>query len=377
MKKNICRVISCCLLIITLFLTGCGGFIAEDDLMIASIESQLMHDGRTKITITYTDETVDPYEFFIPKGEVGADGKEGNGIKEIVYNHDKQNRQTSVVISFTDEKLAPVVFDIPDGLSVVGMEDGIDEISKEKYIVFKYSDNSISDQIFLPKGDTGNGIKDYTQTVNEDKSITLDFLLDDGRTINIFIPPPQNGENGEDGKDGKDGTGIESMVSGVTDEGMYYIDVKYTDKEEPERLEFGRPIKWHNLDSEPTSNIGENGDFCFDTKHRKIYEKKNGQWELTVDFKIEKYTVKFDLNDDDESGIDAEMPEGANTMYRVERGSYFSADGNGDIPIPTRDGYKFKGWYSKKAVNSTTMSPFTDFTPVFSDLTLYANWEKK
>jgi uncharacterized repeat protein (TIGR02543 family) len=69
------------------------------------------------------------------------------------------------------------------------------------------------------------------------------------------------------------------------------------------------------------------------------------------------------------------MPS-ANKVYRVERGSYFSADGNGDIPIPTRPGYKFMGWYTKRSVNPATMSPFTDFTPVFSDLTLYAIWEE-
>ena len=150
----------------------------------------------------------------------------------------------------------------------------------------------------------------------------------------------------------------------------YYIDVEYTNGE-TEQLKFERPAKWENGSKKPDDDYGENGDYFFDTKHGKIYCKSGGIWAEAVDFNIEKYTVIFDLNDDVDTP--ASMPTSA-SIFKVERGSYFSADGNGDIPIPVRAGYEFGGWYAKKHVNELTMSPFTDFTPVFSDLTLYARW---
>ena len=356
MKKNICRIFSLCLFV-ALFLTSCsgGGFFTEEALQIASIESELMYDGRTKITITYSDEGIDPYEFYIPKGEEGAKGKEGNGIKEIIYEHDDDNRQTGVTIKFTDESLKPVSFKIPDGLSVVGIQEGIDPTTSEPYIVFKYSDGTLSNVMFLPKGEKGNGIKIFDVRTNDDKSVTIDIELDDGTTQNIVVPAPE------------DGNGIKS-ISGAEEGQHYCIDVEYTNGETAQ-IKFERPARWYNGSNKPLDDFGENGDYFFDTEHEKIYCKTGGMWNEVVDFKIEKYKVIFDLNDEG----DAYLPT-STAIFKVERGSYFSADGNGDIPIPTRPGYRFGGWYTKRIVNEATMSPFTDFTPVFSNLTLYANW---
>ena len=359
MKKNICRVCAVCLLVMMLFLTSCsgGGFFAEEALQIASIESELLYDGKTKITITYSDESIDPYVFYIPQGEEGAQGAEGNGIKEVSYQHDEQNRQTEVVIKFTDESIDPVTFKVPDGLSVIGIQEGTDPTTSEPYIIFKYSDGTISAPMFLPRGEKGNGIKIFDVQPQDDKSVVVDIELDDGRKTHIVIPAPQ------------DGNGIKSM-SGTEEGKYYYIDVEYTNGE-TEQLKFERPAKWENGSKKPDDDYGENGDYFFDTKHGKIYCKSGGIWAEAVDFNIEKYTVIFDLNDDVDTP--ASMPTSA-SIFKVERGSYFSADGNGDIPIPVRAGSEFGGWYAKKHVNELTMSPFTDFTPVFSDLTLYARW---
>ena len=342
-----------------LFLTGCsgGGFFAEEELQIASIESELMYDGRTKITITYSDEEMDPYEFYIPQGEEGAKGEEGNGIKEIIYEHDDENRQTEVIIKFTDETLSPVSFKVPDGLSVIGIQEGRDPTTDEPYIVFKYSDGTLSAPMFLPKGDRGNGITKFEILPQDEENVILNIEFDDGEKRNFPIRLPQ------------DGNGIKS-ISGTEEGQYYYIDIEYTNGD-TEQMKFERPAKWYNGTTKPLDDFGENGDYFFDTEHEKIYCKTGGIWDEVVDFKIERYTIIFDLNDDDESP--ASMPT-TTSIFKVERGSYFSADGNGDIPIPTRAGYKFGGWYTKRAVTPETMSPFTDFTPVFSDLTLYANW---
>lgn len=358
MKRIICRVCSVCLLIMTLLLTSCGGFFSEEPLQIASIESEIMYDGSTKITINYTDEGADPDVFYIPRGEDGLVGAVGNGIKEFKCERDEDGRQTIVSITFTDESFPPANFEVPDGLSVVGIKDGIDEDSRQRYIEFQYSDGTLSAPIYLPSGIDGVGIDDLQVNVNEeDKSATMYIKFTDGTEKTIPIPAPQ------------EGIGISSMV-GVEEGQYYYIDIEYTNGD-TDQIRFSRGASWYSGAYIPQSSFGENGDYFFDTEHEKIYMKTGGDWDVVVDFKIEKYRVIFDLNDDD----DASMPTNT-SIFRVERGAYFSADGNGDIPIPTRDGYVFKGWYTKRVVNEATMSPFTDFTPVFSDLTLYAIWEE-
>ena len=358
MKKTICRVCSVCILIMMLFLTSCGGgFFAEEELVIASIESEVMYDGSTKITITYADEEVEPDVFYIPRGEDGLIGAVGNGIKEFVCERDEDGRLTTVTVTFTDESMPQAKFEVPDGLSVIGINDDIDTDSGQRYIEFKYSDGTLSAPIYLPSGKDGIGIDDLQVTVNEDKTATMYIKFSDGSEKFLPIPAPE------------EGVGVLSMV-GIEEGQYYYIDIEYTNGETAQ-IQFERSAKWYSGAFIPQSSLGENGDYFFDTEHEKIYTKISGEWDVVVDFKIEKYRVMFDLNDDG----DASMPT-ASSIFRVERGAYFSADGNGDIPIPTRAGYVFKGWYTKRVVNTATMSPFTDFTPVFSDLTLYAIWEE-
>ena len=45
------------------------------------------------------------------------------------------------------------------------------------------------------------------------------------------------------------------------------------------------------------------------------------------------------------------------------------------MPVPFSEGYKFIGWCSKPT-QSQTAGFFTDLTPVYDDLVLYAIWEK-
>ena len=62
--------------------------------------------------------------------------------------------------------------------------------------------------------------------------------------------------------------------------------------------------------------------------------------------------------------------------YQIPHGSYFAAQEGYTIPIPTRNGYDFVGWYTTKTITPTS-GKFTDLTPVMADLTLYAIWEKQ
>ena len=107
-----------------------------------------------------------------------------------------------------------------------------------------------------------------------------------------------------------------------------------------------------------------------------IYVKQSGVWVLIVSFdnNIETHSVIFQLNDSlDEP---ANMPSGSLMAYQIPHGSYFAAQEGYSIPIPTRNGYDFVGWYTTKTITPTS-GKFTDLTPVMADLTLYAIWEKQ
>lgn len=71
-------------------------------------------------------------------------------------------------------------------------------------------------------------------------------------------------------------------------------------------------------------------------------------------------TVTFDLN----GGI---MPEGAGSSQVIEKGDTI------DLPLPTREGYLFKGWYAGNTVND---GQYFNNTPITKDITLQARWEQ-
>ncbi len=357
-----------CLLLAMLLLTGCGGsFFAQDDLQIVSVEAVPTEEGYTQLIITYSDDSErDPDIFAIPDGEAGKAGEKGTGIAKVSYQHDDQNRQTGITIEFTDKTLEPVTFDVPDGRSVVDIVPYNDTIAEARAIIFKYSDGTQSEPFYLPKGapgTPGTGITSFRCVQNQDKSVTLDIEMNDGSDpIHVDIPAPAEGR------------GVVAMIGGEDDE-SYYIDVEYSDGSTG-KISFQRPTKWFNGSTEPAPSLGMVGDYFFDTKHSKIYLKEeytDGSigWSEIVSFHRESYDVTFVLNDEG----DAQMPTETHT-FKVERGCYFSANGNGDIPIPFRPGYTFVGWCQKRVYDSRTMSIFTDFTPVFSNLTLYAIWEE-
>ncbi len=365
MKKLRLFALGLCILLMLPVMTGCAsGFLVEEEgVFIQSITHDLMEDGSTRITITYTDEEMKPSVFYIPKGQEGVVGKDGVGIHEITYDHDEEENKTFVTITYTDVNQKPTTFPIPDGVSVTGVTTDVDTLTGEKYIIFSYSNGDASDRIILPSGADGIGILTIDQEVNpEDKSVKLTINLTDGSFVDVMIPPPQTGN------------GIASIATRYDDE-YYWLDIAYTNGT-TQSVNFPRPEdpnSWSQSSRMPGMSEGKDGDFVFDSFHKKIYTKVNGAWILAVDFTNaeETYIITFDLNDDG----DAYMPDDAQPSYAVEKGSNF-ASGGYDIPVPVRDGYTFKGWYTKKQVNLATMSSFTDLTAVYSDLKLYALWEK-
>ena len=59
MKKKIFTFL--CFIFMTFgLMTGCGGFVDDESLVITSITTELLEDGRTMVVITYDDEELKP-----------------------------------------------------------------------------------------------------------------------------------------------------------------------------------------------------------------------------------------------------------------------------------------------------------------------------
>ena len=373
MKKTLTMILMFFMLI---GLTSCGSFFGEDEsILIESIKYEHLEEkGVTRVTVTYLspeDKTPDIFE--IPDGvagtpgEPGEIGEKGNGIASIDYEYSADGFTTKLVINYTDENTEPTIFNIPNGRSVSGVRSETDRATGNTLVYVQYSDGTESEEpIIVRKGVDGNSIIGFNQVVNEDLSVELTFQCSQSDDVKITIPAPQKGEQG---------VGVESMIAKETAT-EYQITVKYTDGKE-ETLRFTRPAdpnSWSTGSAKPLDSTGRNGDFFFDTYHKKIYYKENGSWSEIVDFSVSDkiYTITFYLND---TGSEpASMPPYTFSTYKVKHGEYFTTE-HGAVPIPTRTGYTFKGWYLTTNVTPVN-SPFTDFTPVFSDLKLYACWEK-
>lgn len=351
------------------FLSSCSFFnTGEKGYLIKSIEAEECDDGSTKVTITYDDEEQEPIIFYVPKGEKGDDGENGetgNGIAAITNKGtDESGSKTIMEITYTDTTMEPTLFEVLNGVSIASIESVVDEEKDIVRVTVTFTDGT-SKPFELHKGKDGkdgNSIIYIEQIVNDDKSVDIVLYFSDGNSRTIKISAPEKGDAGR---------GIASMIAGETGD-KYIIAINYTDGTS-ETLEFTRPADpatWLNGQGAPVNSLGKNGDFYFDTYGKNIYSKSNGRWILIHSFSDNdiEYEIRFNIND----SVDYPASMSAEPAYFIDRGSYFAASGY-SIPIPTRAGYEFAGWYTTKNPGPTN-GAFTDLTPVFSDLTLYAKW---
>ena len=355
----------------SLTFSSCFGF-GDEAMEISSITTVTLENGDIQVIITYVDEDTKPTTFVVPKGDSGEDGKDGNGIKEITYTQSEDKQTTLVNIAFTQDNVDPVEVKVPNGVSVTGIDQTFDEETQLTTLIVNFSDGTKSDPILIPKGEKGDNGKDGISVIaietmtNLDKSVTLTFKLSEGDDVIVTIPKPQQGKNGR---------GIKDIVS-IPSSDSYTMIITYDDDTNQE-LEFARPNRWFSEMAIPTLEDGIDGDLWYDTAHQIIYIKQNGRWIETMNFndtqeEITPYTVTFNLNDTLEEP--ASMPTGTFIEYEINPNMNFYSSGY-EIPIPTREGYEFLGWYTTKLVTNVNGN-FTDLTYVMSNMTLYANWEK-
>ena len=366
--------VSLLLLTSTASLTSCFG---EEAMEISTITTVTLENGDIQVIITYTDEDTKPTTFVVPKGDAG---KDGTGIQGIQLGEKTELNETLIYIKLTNGQSVPVA--IPngeDGVSITGIEQRFDEETQCTYIKVAFSNGEYSEEYALPKGEKGdkgedgNGIVSIDQILNDDLSLTLIIYLNVGDPVIVNIPAPQKGEDGEDGKEISN---IESVFNEEKD--AYEFKVTYTDETETV-FEVARQNKWFTEDKKPINSDGKNGDIWYDVTDQIIYIKENNFWKEAINFEIlkpEEYTVRFELNDSKSEPAEFKTTKLNYIEYtEIEKGNYLSTEGY-QIPIPERDGYEFIGWYTVRTDYNPTNGMFTDLTPVMSDLTLYARWEK-
>ena len=337
-------------------ISACSFFRSEDNGSngIKNIEVTNDEEGNALITINYTDREKKPVTFTLPKGQ---DGEKGVGIKKVDYSQD-QYGVTTVTMSFTGG-LDPVSFTLSPGKSISDVKYEVDA-EGNTLIIFIDSDGNELSPITLFKGDTGEagtGIVSIIPDYHMDGSATLTITLSDETTYDVDIPAP------------KQGRGIESIVS--RKEGTKVVlTINYNDGTN-EDVEFDATPTWTTGSAKPGDNFGYDGDYYFDISHDIIYIKENGVWNIAVDFNTNanEYTVLFELNDT--NAEPASFTTGSRS-YVIRKGETFYSS-NLDMPVPSRSGYNFEGWFTSTTPNPTH-GAFTNLTPVLSDMTLYAKW---
>lgn len=363
-------------------LSGCFGF-GDEAMEISNITTVTLENGDIQVIITYVDEDTKPTTFVVPKGDSGEDGKDGNGIKEITSSQSEDGLNTLVNITFTQDNVDPIEVKVPNGVSIIDMKCPYNEEKGMCELTVYFSDRSTFGPIEVPKGEKGDkgedgkdgiSIIDISTAINRDLSVTVTIILSEGEPFTFDIPAPQKGEDGEDGRE------ISNIDAEFNEEkDAYEFTVTYTDESET-IFDVARQNKWFTEDRKPDdTKDGKDGDIWYDVTNQVIYIKENKQWKEAINFEIlqqESYTVRFELNDSKKEP--GEMP---NTILKyeefdeLEKGTCFASE-RITVPVPTREGYEFIGWYATKDKLNPTHGAFTDMTPIMSDLTLYARWVK-
>ena len=375
MKKKIIKFLSFVALSFCL-LTGCGSFVEDESLVIASINTELLDDGRTRVTITYTDDELAPSIFYLPKGEQGEQGIQGEGIKAVEQVTDPKSGDVTVTITFTNKDVEPITYTMKNGVSITETNSRYDEETGITYIWVEYSNGEKSDEIPIPPGKDGTAsiLTNYGTLPGKDPNTGKDckILVLEFSTGEVITVPIEQGEQGEPGTRIVGVISGEEVVDGVE---KYWIQFQYSDETSSEKVYFNKPQEpnqWlYGEDNPPSNKKGKDGDFYYNTETKDIYHKEDGFWVLIVDFEdTTDIVVTFDVN-----ATDAYLDpiHGYSERYNIPKGSNFASEGK-QVPIPTRPNYKFIGWYSTDGTLTATHGAFNDFTTVTKDITLYAHY---
>lgn len=324
--------------------------------------------GNTIVTITFMDEDTDPVTFLIPRG---ISGKDGVSIKDVTSRMTSDGKSIELHISYSDGTIPDTVISVPvlQGKGIKEVEVNKDDLGNTT-IQFTYTDDTKGDVITIPKGDDGNGIESFDVVGPDKDGVTnITVTLTDGTVKEFSV------------QNGRDGVSISSIAYSAekSDNKRYALVVTYSDGyEETVYLDRPQTTRWYtgatNPDEDNTANHNaQEGDFYLNKLNGYVYlRNQDGTWTFLFGMKndgsssgLEVYhTVFFDPKEgkiNNEDGI---------FMASVLDGRTIALE---NIPSPSYEGHKFVGWYTD--LNNVNAGRFTDMTPVFDDLRLYAKYE--
>lgn len=356
------------LALLTFGLASCGGFIAEESVVITDIKITPKEDGSgSNITIiTLVDgEYEEEHKFFVANGEKGDTGLTGNGIAGISYAPSLDKKTTICTITFTDEEVEPKQIEIPNGSSIASVYTSPDDETGGTVVNFVLENGTELAPILIPKGNDGKdgvdgvGIKEIKPTIDPETGNTI---------VEITLTDEEETKSTITINKGTDGKGIDAII-GTETKDKYLLTIYYNTGD-PETIEFNKPNpnEWHQGNTTPNPSLGRDGDYYFDITSKNIYAKYNGEWNLVVSFNSndKRYRVSFDANGGSIKGF---------TSFNLPNGQSFYSYGY-NVPTAERDGYEFLGWYTTKNP-SPINGAFTDLTIVVSEMELFAQWEAK
>ena len=155
MQKKFLLCIVLIVALVTPTFSSCG-FLGGEALAVEDIEIETLKDGSVRVTFYYLD--ADPESFTCPTVP-GDKGDPGTGIEGIRLTSDGKGTQT-MTITYTDDNMDPLKVEVKDGIHIVSTE-RVDDENGDPYLKITFSDDSTK-MVLLPKGadgDVGVGIK--------------------------------------------------------------------------------------------------------------------------------------------------------------------------------------------------------------------------
>ncbi len=320
--------------------------------------------GNTIVTITFTDDETDPVTFIVPRG---ISGKDGVSIKSVTSKILSDGKSVELTISYTDSSVEDTVISVP-----VLEGRGIKEVIVDKdengnpTIQFTYNDGTQGPVITIPSGKDGNGIENFE--VSEPDStgrMTIVIQFTDGTSQSFEV------------KNGTNGISVLNITYNEekSDASHYVLTITYSDGyTEDVTLDRPRSNRWFTGTTAPekdssASSQAVEGDFYLNRVNGYVYQmNSDGTWSFLFGMKSETettvyHTVFFNPGEGKINGSSSIL------MSSVLEGKTMPLS---SIPTPTYEDHTFLGWYTD--LTNVNAGQFTDLTPVFSDLTLYAKY---
>lgn len=349
-------------------LSSCSVF-DEGGFLITGVTTT--HDdesGYTVVTITTNSENEDEQVITFTI----EDGLTGVSISEILSEVSSDGKNVIITIKYTDPSYPDTVITVPvvngkDGRSVTSLSTSYDS-NGNVVVTFTYNDGT-SDTFTIPKGKDGNGVSNIVIDTTSKPGYTLViFYFTDSTMSPVVVEIPN-------GKDGRSIVSITMDSSKSNSLKAVYVVLFSDGTSETIEIPLPQSTIWHSGELIPDSSIGKDGDFYLNTLTGYVYRRYGDTWVFIFSMRGSGSATSFEVTFHPLNGTWSNGKTDSKT-YIVDYGKYLSLD---KIPVPSRDGYTFNGWYTALDTepNFVNSGKFTDLTAVFDDINLYPHWVQK